>query len=88
MDAFSAAVGAFPLRLAGEGERVRVVALARGHGLEKKLIDLGLPIGSELTVMSGPAGGGPLVVARGHARIALGHGLAHRVLVARVEDAF
>lgn len=87
MDAYSAAVGAFPLRLASEGERVRVVALARGQGLEKKLTDLGLPIGSEVTVMTGQAGG-PLVVAREHTRIALAGGLAHRILVTRVEDAF
>ena len=75
----------FPLALAGEGERVRIAAFNGGRGVMFKMTEMGLPIGSELTVTQRPAGG-PMVVARNDARIALGAGMAHRVMVARVTD--
>jgi ferrous iron transport protein A len=85
MDAYSAAVGAFPLILAAPGERVRIVAVSAGRGFNRKLADLGLTPGCEVSVISG-GGGGPLVVARDDMRMALGAGMAHRVFVARVDD--
>jgi ferrous iron transport protein A len=85
MDAYSAGVGAFPLILAAAGERVRVVAVGGGRGIDRKLSDLGLTTGCEVTVVSRD-GTGPMVVARDDMRLALGTGIAHRVLVARVED--
>lgn len=84
MDAYSAGVGAFPLILASEGERVRVVAVGDGRGMDRKLADLGLSTGCEVTVLRRERGG-PMVVARDEMRLALGAGIAHRVLVARVE---
>lgn len=82
MDALSGSLATFPLLLASEGERVRIVAFRSGREMERKLADLGLPVGSEITIVS-RHGGGPLVVARDHVRIAIGAGIAHRVLVAR-----
>jgi ferrous iron transport protein A len=82
MDALSGSLATFPLLLAGEGERVRIVAYRSGREMERKLADLGLTVGSEVTVLS-RHGHGPLVVARDHVRIAIGAGIAHRVLVAR-----
>jgi ferrous iron transport protein A len=84
MDAFNAGVGSFPLILAGEAERVRIVAIAGGEGLYRKLTDLGLVPGSEITIVS-RVPGGPMVVARDDLRVALGTGMAHRVMVARVD---
>ena len=63
MDAYSAGVGAFPLILAAAGERVRVVAVGGGRGIDRKLSDLGLTTGCEVTVVSRD-GSGPMVVAR------------------------
>jgi ferrous iron transport protein A len=85
MDAYRASVGAFPLLLAAVGERVRVVAVHGGRDTGRKLSDLGLTTGCEVTVTSRGAAGS-MVVARGDMRLALGHGMAHRVLVTRVED--
>jgi ferrous iron transport protein A len=85
MDAHSAGVGAFPLILAAVGERVRIVATRAGRGIERKLSDLGLTNGCEVTVVSRDSSG-PMVVARNNMRLALGTGLAHRILVTRVED--
>jgi Fe2+ transport system protein FeoA len=85
MDAYSAGVGAFPLILAAAGERVRVIAVGRGRGIDRKLSDLGLTNGCEVTVVSRD-GDGRMVVARDDMRLALGAGIAHRILVARVEN--
>jgi ferrous iron transport protein A len=85
MDAYSAGVGAFPLILAAAGERVRVVAVGHGRGFDRKLSDLGLITGCEVTVVSRD-GAGRVVVARDEMRLALGTGIAHRVLVVRVGD--
>ena len=84
MDAYSAGVGAFPLILASEDERVRVVAVGGGRGMVRKLADLGLSAGCEVTVLRRERGG-PMVVARDEMRLALGAGIAHRVLVACVD---
>lgn len=69
----------FPLALAAEGERVRVVALAAGRSLERRVADLGLHPGVVIEVRQRQRGG--LVVARDGARIALGAGVATRILV-------
>lgn len=74
---------AFPLSMADEGMRVRVVALRGGAGLVMRMTEMGLNVGSELTVLHRQRGGG-LVVGRGETRFALGGGLAHKVMVERV----
>jgi ferrous iron transport protein A len=48
-----------------------------------KMTEMGLPIGSELTVVQRDRGGS-IVVARNDTRIALGAGMAHRIMVSRV----
>lgn len=73
----------FPLSMAEEGSAVRVVALRGGHGLDRRMTDMGLNVGCELTVRQRQGSG--VVVTRGDARYALGHGLAHKVLVERLE---
>lgn len=85
MDAYSAGVGVFPLLLAAEGERVRVVAVGGRRGMDRRLSDLGLVAGSELSIVRREANG-RMVVARDDMRLALGSGLAHRVLVVRVRE--
>jgi ferrous iron transport protein A len=84
MDAYSAGVNAFPLTLAAMGERVRVVAVGGGQGTDRRLSDLGLTTGCVVTVVS-RGSAGSMVVAREDVRLALGVGMAHRVLVTRVE---
>ena len=70
---------AFPLTMAREGMRVRVHRLLGGKGLEMRLTSLGLNIGSELVVSLHQ--GGKLVVLREETRLALGAGMAHKILV-------
>jgi ferrous iron transport protein A len=72
----------FPLSQAGEGERVRIVALRAGRGMDQRLTEMGLNIGTEIHVRQRQPGGG-LVVMRGGTRLALGAGMAHKILVRR-----
>ncbi len=73
----------FPLSMAGEGVRVRIVALRGGAGLDKRMTEMGLNVGGEVTVRQRQGGGG-LVVSRGETRYALGAGMAHKVMVEMV----
>ncbi|MFP4207301.1 MAG: ferrous iron transport protein A [Wenzhouxiangella sp.] len=70
---------AFPLTMAREGMRVRIHRLLGGKGLEMRLTSLGLNVGSELVVSLHQ--GGKLVVLREETRLALGAGMAHKILV-------
>jgi len=69
----------FPLSMAGECERVQISLLMGGPGLEARLISLGLNLGCELEVLHRL--GGNTVVRRGESRLALGAGMAHKVMV-------
>lgn len=79
-------MGAHPLMMANEGARVRVVALTGGNGLDKRMTQMGINVGAELTVLLRQGGG--LVVQRGETRFALGGGMAHKVMVSPVESEF
>ena len=48
-----------------------------------RVAELGLNVGSELVVRQRQGGG--LVVGRGETRFALGGGMAHKILVARLQ---
>lgn len=71
-----------PLPLANPGEPVRVTAFAQGRDVEKRLAGMGLTLGCELHLLQHE--GGNLVVAVGNTRLALGHGLAQKILVTPV----
>lgn len=75
---------AFPLMMATEGARLRVVAL-RGSDVDKRLTEMGINVGAELVVSQHQGGG--VVVMRGETRFALGGGMAHRIMVVPVESA-
>ncbi len=72
----------FPLAMAGEGEALRIVGLRAGRGADRRLTELGLNVGTEVVVRQRQPGGG-LVVGRGEVRLALGGGMAHKILVIR-----
>ena len=69
----------FPLMMADEGARVRVVALNGGAGLDRRMTEMGPNVGAELVVRQRQGGG--LVVMRGETRFALGGGMAHKIMV-------
>lgn len=73
----------FPLLMAGEGRKVRICLLQGGKSLVMRLTELGLNQGCEVRVVQRQHGG--LIVARGETRIALGGGMASKILVTEVE---
>jgi len=80
MNADHADSHAFPLALAAEGERLRIAAIRTGKGLGRRLRDLGLPLGCEIEVMHRQASGA-MVVSQDNARVALGAGMVHKIMV-------
>ncbi len=72
----------FPLMMADEGARVRITALMGGKGLSLRLTELGLNLGAEISVVQRQGGG--LLIARGEGRIALGAGMAAKIMVTPV----
>ena len=74
---------ALPLSMATAGEKLRVVRIGGGEKARKNLSDMGLGVGAELVVIS--SNGGPLVVAVRGTRIALGRGVAQKVMVSQIK---
>jgi len=69
-----------PLVMISEGEEVCLVAIRGGLHLRKRLADLGLNIGTTFRVVRvNPHG--PMILAVKDSRLALGRGMAQKVLV-------
>ena len=69
-----------PLSEVEEGRAVRIARVCGGRGFQSRLMGLGLRRGMELEVLKNP-GRGPCLVAVRHSRVALGRGMAAKVLV-------
>ncbi|MGH8558282.1 MAG: FeoA family protein [Methylococcales bacterium] len=69
----------FPLSMALEGDRVRIVRHRGGEGLDKRLASMGLHIDSTMEILQRI--GGSFVVAVNDLRLALGTGMAHKIIV-------
>ncbi len=72
--------GSFPLAMAQAGDCVRIVGLRAGRNLDRRLMDLGLAIGSSVRVVQNQLSG-PMIVALRESRIGLGLGMAQKMLV-------
>ena len=68
----------FPLAQAGDGEQVEIVAVDGGRNVHRRLSDLGLAPGQRVRIVAGQPGG-PVLVAIGASRIAIGCGMALKV---------
>ena len=73
--------GVLPLSTLRSGNRGTVIALQGGGGFQERITSMGLFVGCEVEVLGG-GDGGRMVLATGETRIALGHGMADKVLVA------
>lgn len=80
-DMSSSAEGAIPLTALKPGQRGVVVAVNGGYGLVRRLADLGLTPGTEVEVSRRGAFCGPVEVFVRGVRLALGFGVASKVLV-------
>ena len=73
-----------PLFMAATGERLRIVSIRADRSTDLRLVELGLPIGQEITVLQRQHRG-PMVVAAGDTRLALGFELCSKVFVTPVD---
>ena len=75
---------ALPLSMANHGERVKVTALRGGSRLDRKVIEMGLNVGTEIEIRQREKGA--VIVARGETRYAIGAGMAHKIMVTPVDS--
>ena len=69
-----------PLSMASPGETVKLNSVRAGWGLQRRLADLGLTPGVRVRVISSGRPGPVVIDVRG-SRLALGHGVAHKIMV-------
>jgi ferrous iron transport protein A len=69
-----------PLTLSPQGKEVTLIAGSGGRGIRMRLHSLGLIPGVKLRVLNNN-GAGPLMVAVKDSRVALGWGMAHKIMV-------
>jgi Fe2+ transport system protein FeoA len=71
-----------PLSRLPTGTEATVVALAGGRGFQGRLVSMGLSVGRSVRVVRSSNGaGGPTLIALGQTRLAIGRGMADRILV-------
>jgi ferrous iron transport protein A len=68
------------LSRAKAGDTVTIITLGTGWGLQRRLADMGLTPGFEIKVISAGRPGQVVIEVRG-SRMALGHGVAQKILV-------
>ncbi len=71
--------GERPLACVPAGRRVRILRVAAGRGLARRMQHMGLEEGMEVRVLRN--NGGQVIVAQGHARTALGRGITRKIFV-------
>ena len=68
-----------PLSMISPGKKVRIIFLNAGRGLKEHLVDMGLNVGSEIEVLKQGAPG-PFLVAVKETRLAIGQGMAQKIM--------
>jgi DtxR family Mn-dependent transcriptional regulator len=79
--------GAVPLARGVRGVPYRVALVCGGHGARRKLEDMGVSRGAQVE-LCGRQGRGPVEISVRGSRLALGHGIASKVLVVPPAAAF
>ena len=71
-----------PLSRLKAGQGATVVALTGGRGFHSRLVSMGLNVGSGVKVIRSHSLGGPMLIALGQTRLAIGYGMAEKIMVA------
>ena len=69
-----------------EAEAARVVSIEGGADIAKRLYHLGIREGVEIKKVAGMFKKGPIIVKIGHSQVALGRGMASRIMVEAIEE--
>ncbi len=78
------AMTTLPLPMLPPQQPARIIEIRAGHRLKERLAGLGLVPGGTVEVLRD--NGGPLLLAIGDTRLALGRGMAHKVLVSPITE--
>ncbi|NLP45564.1 MAG: ferrous iron transport protein A [Epulopiscium sp.] len=70
-----------PLLFFPQGEKGIVSKIMGGRKIDKRLYEMGLNTGSEVQVIKNDAG--PIIISLGGSKIALGRGLAQKIIVSQ-----
>ena len=73
-----------PLSQAPEGRPLKLVEINAGRRLKYRLAEMGLTAGVEMTILQ--KAGGPLLVCVRDSRVAIGRGMAQKLMVSISED--
>ena len=73
--------GAISLTRLPAGGRGRVVSVAGGHRMAERLLAMGIRPGQTITKLSAMFLRGPVTVKAGRTQLALGHGMARKIMV-------
>lgn len=74
-----------PLSSIRSGSEVTLVSVGGGRGIRLKLVGMGLGVGMKIRVLN-TGGSGPCVIVTGNRRLALGRGMAKKILVREETD--
>jgi ferrous iron transport protein A len=61
-----------------------VIDILGGHGAERRLETMGIRRGKKVTMISSHFWGGPVTVTVDKAKVAIGHGMAKKILVEEI----
>ncbi|OGS44913.1 MAG: hypothetical protein A2539_04355 [Elusimicrobia bacterium RIFOXYD2_FULL_34_15] len=64
-----------------ENKTAKVIKIEGGHGIQKKLETLGIRNDVKIKKMSSSAYSGPIIVNVGQTKIAIGKGIANKIIV-------
>jgi ferrous iron transport protein A len=70
-----------PLTKLKSGQKAKIIDLQTGEHFKKRLSSLGIRPHKHLVKISGFALRGPVTIKAGHSVIALGHGMAAKIMV-------
>jgi ferrous iron transport protein A len=64
-----------------EGQTVEVIEIRGGKQFQKKIDAIGLRVGSKIVKLSAQVLNGPVTIKIGSTKLAIGHGMAKKILV-------
>jgi Fe2+ transport system protein FeoA len=76
----------FPLTFATRGEWVMLEDIRAGNKLRKRLADLGLYIGMRVRIVQDDLSGPVILAVKNDSRVAVGRGMAQKILVTHAEE--
>ena len=71
---------AYPLRMAGEGEKFIIISFVGGKNFRNRIFGMGLNLGAEIDILRN-VGDGPVLIALNGSRLFLGGGMSHKINV-------